>query len=104
MQQTPLSVDVMEKTYLGSPDIILITWGVRGNQDIPLQQLRQAVLSASEANPTIRHIVKGHLGYSCWQDSQRPPPVYDHPDWDGSKNLKHYWQNHSFRCAYLTNS
>jgi len=46
---------------------------------------REAVKTASEANPGSRIILKGHLGRSRWIDSGITPPVteVDGSDWDG---------------------
>lgn len=65
------------------PVVIQHVFDGEGNLD--LQRWRKAAAVASEANPGTRLILKGHLGWSRWVDSEIAPRVreVDGSTWDG---------------------
>ncbi|MFT4763223.1 MAG: hypothetical protein ACI9OH_000308 [Oleispira sp.] len=60
---------------------------VEGNADIDVDAFRRAVTKASYANPGSRVILKGHLGFSRWVDSEYSTPLrVIESNWDGLSN------------------
>lgn len=60
---------------------------VEGNADIDVDAFRRAITKASYANPGSRVILKGHLGFSRWVDSEYSTPLrVIESNWDGLSN------------------
>lgn len=89
-------VDATERGYLVFPDPFIMTLEVVGDNDINLDQLKQAVVKASISNPTARSVIRGYLGFSHWVDSHHNAPVFDVPDWNYD-NAYDLWRKHDIR-------